>query len=461
MIVYPKTRTPYKAGHLFESTYPLSSPAKISPFLHRNQLLPTLAQSQDDYSLQHHLPRPSPTLANFDQPEHVNRGASKFCGPRRPAEPSPVLYAHLDATETSFEAVDLATTTYQHILARPAYARRAALTSRISHFWPLVLEESPVEIDQHIQPSDSALFASSLLSLHVDRFEVPTDSANLPASLAKLASTAAQEEDADVTSLVRGERMGEPRSLLFRFEFAPNEHFEDHVLEKRFWHRKAKSGWSGRVSEPVRIHWKKGRDLTDGLTDAACDLYEAQQASGKTSGDDAKSLPQYQALLDEVDASTEGGLSFFSWFGYRGPWVSAEESGEASGDTGGASGKGKSKAPADENTADDATDPTPASEIFPDGEDVALALAEDVWPNALRYFMAAQEEGNDGEDDDDEVEGLSEGSFDEAEMMEEMDASDEEQAAGVDEGRENMEMLRGLARKNGDEVGRPSKKRKA
>lgn len=301
----------------------------------------------------------------------------------------------------------------------------------------------------------------------VDRFQVPSAVPSTPAALGSLASIAQSETEKTTFAEMLHERasdIGEPRSLLFRFEFTENEYFEDRVLEKRFWYRRAKSGWSGRVSVPVRIRWRKGKDLTDGLNDAACDLYDAQVKMGET-GDDmdkVKEQPEYKRLMAKVEASTEGSMSFFTWFGYRGPWIGEKESTaffqeaatnasnkDGEHDDGKSKSKGRGKVETDEEDADEFDDdPTPATEIFPDGEDLAIALAEDVWPSALRYFGAAQE---DQELDD---EDMSAGSFDEDEMIEEMEGLEDEGAA-------NMEQIKNLAGRAKSKDGPPSKKRKA
>ena len=140
----------------------------------------------------------------------------------------------------------------QYELTKPLYTKRAAAITKIPSFWALVLEQAPPEIDQFIQPSDSRIFGESLLNLTVTRPE-------LDASDAKDAS---------------------PRSLKIRFEFKENEDFEDTVLEKEFWYRRAKDGGVGLVSEPVKVHWKKGRGLTGGLGVAAGELWGARKKGG-------------------------------------------------------------------------------------------------------------------------------------------------------------------------------------
>lgn len=85
-----------------------------------------------------------------------------------------------------------------------------------------------------MQPADNAMLLPSLTSLSVSHFDMIA---------------------------------GDPRSVAITWAFADNEHFEDRVLEKKFWHRRGSGGWTGLVSEPVPIRWNKGTHLTGGLLD--------------------------------------------------------------------------------------------------------------------------------------------------------------------------------------------------
>ena len=120
----------------------------------------------------------------------------------------------------------------QYELSQAAYARRAEAVAKIPTFWPLVLEQAPPEIDSLITPEDSRILAE-LSNITVTRPEI------------------------------EGGKKGHPRSVSIRFEFNPNDAFEDKVLEKHFHYRRANDGWVGLVSEPVKINWKKGQDLTE------------------------------------------------------------------------------------------------------------------------------------------------------------------------------------------------------
>lgn len=259
----------------------------------------------------------------------------------------------------------------QYALSKPLYARRAELVAKIPNFWPLALEQAPIDIDEYIQPSDSALLMSSLKSLSVRRFELDED-----------------------------EKKGDPRSIAIRFEFAENEHFEDTVLEKKFWWRQNKDGYTGLVSEPVPIKWKPGKDLTEGLLDLAKAVYDEQVALPKRDKKDKKTkvplTEKQKALKEKMDQTGMGGVSFFAWFGYIGEYITAEESKQAIEEEREERRKRKAGEPVpkkddeDEEMADEDDDEEDELEenldIFPMGDAVAMAIADDLWPGAIKYF---------------------------------------------------------------------------
>lgn len=254
------------------------------------------------------------------------------------------------------------------VASRPLYEKREKLVAKIPNFWPLVLEQAPPEIDEYIQPSDSALLLSSLTSLTVTHFEIEGDAA------------------------------GDPRSVSIKWEFSENDYFEDRVLEKKFWNRHAEDGWSGLVSEPVEIRWKKDKDLTGGLLALVKRVWdEEQQQTPKAGESDGKKktkgaselTPNQKALKAKMEESGLGGLSFFAWFGFRGRRISAEEdrrAREKQKERRKLRQEGKPVEPEAEEEEDDDDDDLEALEIFPDGESLAVAIVEDVWPGAIRYF---------------------------------------------------------------------------
>ncbi|OAL04362.1 hypothetical protein IQ06DRAFT_214165 [Phaeosphaeriaceae sp. SRC1lsM3a] len=318
------------------------------------------------------------------------------------AESEEVLMARfeeLSVLETEFEDVELEIIRKSEALHAPLYKKRADFFTKIPHFWSLVFEQAPPEIDNFIQPSDSKVFAECLDTFEVSRFEL---------------------EDPK----------GSPRSFSLKFGFKDNEYFEDKTIEKKFWFRKSKD-WAGLVSEPVLIHWKKGKDLTGGLTDAAYKLSEARKKLGTDTSDMAArkketELPEYKNLVKKIETSMESSISFFGLFafvsGYR--WISAEESEKAEKEDKARVEKikrGESIKEDDEDDEDDSTDYQEV-EVFPGGDEVVTIIAEDMWPNAIKYYKATFEEEEDDEDLSDlDVEGMDS----DADPMEEDDSDDE------------------------------------
>jgi len=297
---------------------------------------------------------------------------------------SPISYEDLAAIEDDFAEVDDEILRKQYELSKPLFAKRNDAISKIPNFWPLVMEQAPLEIEEYIKSADSAIFGEHLVNLSVIRPEI---------------------EDG---------KYGSPKSVSIKFEFSKNDHFSDETLEKHCWYRRTSDGWSGLVSEPVKIHWKKDKDLTDGLTDAAVALFEARRKVGDMS---ATGLPEYKALEKKVENWNGGNTSFFTWFGWVSSqrFVSAEESEKA--DKVYAARKdarkrgektGVTEAPRDEDEDDEQQDDS-AVEVHQAGEEIAYTITDDIWPNAIKFFTQAQEDeamsDADMEDLDDEDAG--------------------------------------------------------
>ncbi|KAH6648992.1 NAP family protein [Truncatella angustata] len=300
-------------------------------------------------------------------------------------EESNVTYEQLADIEREFEDVELEITRQQAVMTKSLYEKRQKTVADIANFWPLVFENPPQEVDQYIQVTDSEVIASSLKSFWVSRFEVEDGS------------------------------KGDPRSISIKFEFKENEYFEDTILEKKFWYRQSKDdNFAGLVSEPVPIKWKPKKDLTDGLLDMAVTVYEQEKKSGKTGIPKTKDFtPEQKALQKKIQSTGMGGISFFAFFGYRGYPVSAEEDKEARQKEqeqrrlrteGKATDEDEDEIPdlveADEDEGDEEI-----LEIFTDGEELAIAIAEDLWPSAIKYFTNAQEQDGLSELDFEELEG--------------------------------------------------------
>ena len=244
----------------------------------------------------------------------------------------------------------------EHAL-KSLYTQRATLLSRVPAFWSTVFLSPPEEI-QSLYSSVDMGWLSAIQNFSVERYDI------------------------------RSELEGEPRSLRFIFEFdtSKNEIFEDTRVEKVFEYKSGPEGGPGNlVSKAVPLRWKKskkgkGGDPTSGLLDAAVELEKAEAALGEeVDPGEREGLWQYEKLREKIEKAEEEDAeepSFLSWFGFRGAVGEREKKVAES-----ANGKGE-----DEEDSDDEDEGMLDVEIFPAGEEVAIALAEDLWPNVMDYF---------------------------------------------------------------------------
>jgi hypothetical protein len=158
-----------------------------------------------------------------------------------------------------------------------------------------------------------------------------------------------------------------------------NEYFEDTVLEKKFWYRRAKDGWQGLVSEPVGIQWKEGRDLTSGLLSLVSKAYSSSSSSKDVTA-------EQKDLAKKIENTGMGGLSFFAWFGFIGRRITAEENAAAIEEEKKRRANGAKIEVEGEGDDMEDLELDMSLEIFPDGEELALAFADDLWPGAIKYF---------------------------------------------------------------------------
>ena len=252
---------------------------------------------------------------------------------------------------------------------KPLHLRRQDILSKLPTFWPSLFENAPESVAEHVHPSDLAILAS-LKSLYVDRFEI------------------------------KSETSGQPQSLRFTFEFGKNVYFEDEKLVKDFRYRDYNDGGlCGMISEPVPIKWKSKKvDPTKGLLDEAHALYGSEKAcrvkKGKSVIDlvEREGLWQYEKLrskMEELDNDPDFvSPSFFNWFGYRGiqPPVAPVGVKKTNGETESGIEHQTGKVDDEEEEDDDDAGGLLDVEIAPEGEQLAIALAEDMWPNIINYY---------------------------------------------------------------------------
>lgn len=239
---------------------------------------------------------------------------------------------------------------------RELYTKRQTSIAKIPKFWPTVLANGPEEL-QEVFVVDDVPFLEALKSMKVERPGIKT------------------------------EAEGEPRSLKFTFHFDKNDLFEDKVITKTFEFRAGEDG-GALVSTPVTFKWtdqakKKG---VNQLLDLAHDLWKAERAftSGAVDAKERENLWQCQKLKEALEKVMDSGdgLGFLNWFGYRGLAAATAVQAE------------------DDQEQTDMPDEVEDLEIFPDGDDIAMVLAEELWPNVMDYFVRAQEDSDDDDMDD-------------------------------------------------------------
>ncbi|KAI1344802.1 hypothetical protein F5Y15DRAFT_410498 [Xylariaceae sp. FL0016] len=312
----------------------------------------------------------------------------------------------LQLHDAAISDVDMEITAKQYLMTRDIFAARQKTIEKIPSFWAVTLDNASTELEAAVTNSDLEVFTNCLTAIEVVRPEVPASAKTTDVGL---------------------DKFGEPRTLTIRFYFKENEWFSDSLLEKTLYFRYGKDGTTGLVSEPVKINWKPGKDLTQGLTDLALAFWQAQKATPSQQLDSvltneqrhardaaAKEMPAYKELAKKVDENVEGLISFFNFFSYRGRWISAAEHAAARADKVAkrqAALAGQEVKEDDEDEDDDDEDFTEeAVETFPAGHEVAVTIAEDIYPNAIEYFMGNTIDSDidlddDDDDEDEEMEG--------------------------------------------------------
>ncbi|KAI0535414.1 hypothetical protein GGR58DRAFT_443422 [Xylaria digitata] len=318
-------------------------------------------------------------------------------------DPQTIKELHL--FEAAISDVDTEVTAKQYLMSRDIFAARQKTIAKIPSFWAVTFDNAATELEAAVTPADLEVFSAALTSVEVTRPEIPAS---------------AKPSDLGL------DKFGEPRSLQFTFRFGDNEWFSDKELTKTFYFRYGKDGSAGLVSEPIKINWKSpAKDLTQGLSDAALAFWNAQKADASQKLDGvlandarhardaaAKELPEYKSLAKQLENNVEGALSFFNFFSYRGRWISAAEHVEAKAELLAkrkAAQAGQEMEEDDDDDDDDEDFTEEAVETFPAGHEVAVTIAEDIFPNAIDYFMGntidSDIEIDEDDDEDEEMEG--------------------------------------------------------
>ncbi|KAF3206659.1 hypothetical protein TWF679_008703 [Orbilia oligospora] len=280
-----------------------------------------------------------------------------FVGPK-PVE----AFGALGDLELEFEKAEIEVLKYQIKTTAPLYERRNPLTSQIPGFWPTVLEATP-DFDQHVTPKDVPAFAT-ITSLNIIR---PNPE--------------------------------EPRDFIIEigFDKERNQWFEDEVIRKQFWWRGVEGVWSGLVSEPVEVRWKDNKDLSDGETRRVYEEWKAkkEEKEGKGKGKGKATSSKGKGKGKETTTSTKSGgeekkkekkasleerlkggqPSFFTWFAWVGRGTEWGIDGNPVEDV--------EKEDEDEDEDED----DQGNDLFNHGDELALTIADDIYPNAIKYFL--------------------------------------------------------------------------
>jgi hypothetical protein len=315
-------------------------------------------------------------------------------------EIDPVALKELELIDADLSDIDTEVMARKVLQLAPVLEKRQHTIAKIPGFWATVFDNAAVELEAAITPLDTEIFAKALIGLEVLRPEIPAGVTHLDSGLNKF---------------------GEPRSVTINFHFKENEWFSDSVLSKTLYFRATHDGSNGLSSDPIKINWKAGKDVTEGLTDAAYALWAAQKQNPSQGIDadltkearkardaQAKQLPEYKALVALLEQKVQGAISFFNFFSYRGRWTSAAESKAAIAKV--AARRAAAHAGQAEDEDDDEEDEDEMAEedaeTFPPGHEVAVSIAEDIWPDAIDYFFADTIDSELGDEDSDEDEDV-------------------------------------------------------
>ena len=108
-------------------------------------------------------------------------------------------------------------------------------------------------------------------------------------------------------------------------------------------------------------------------------MLRLEQARGHTR-DDIRATDEFKALVEKIERTPQDAISIFGLFGFRGHHVGAEESRAA------LATKQQKEGVEPLEEVDKEPPALPDTEIYPHGEEVAVAFSEDLYPGATHYF---------------------------------------------------------------------------
>lgn len=227
-----------------------------------------------------------------------------------------------------------------YIKSEPIYKDRASTIKQIPGFWSKVLQSDdvPAAVESAIHACDIPVL-DFLTAIEITRYEVDKDP-----------------------------ERGDPRSFTIIFEFSPNEFFVDRTLEKTFRYSGNQDSATGLASEAVELSYSdtpQGTELAECVARSESFFAFFKYCCRSVTTGQSKSSRHME------DGSLDGACDLDSSFPKTQPK-------DFDGDLESMLQRNSSPNDDDNNLL--------ATEGFPPGEDIAIAISEDLYPNALKYF---------------------------------------------------------------------------
>ena len=225
-----------------------------------------------------------------------------------------------------------------YIKSKPIYKDRASLIKQVPGFWSKVLQSDdvPAAIESAIHPCDIPVL-DFLKAIEVTRYEVDKDP-----------------------------ERGDPRSFTITLEFDPNGFFADRTLEKTFSYCANQDSAAGLATEAVEVSYSEtpqGTELADCV--ARSESFFAFFKYRYRSVTNAKSSGHLEDCLTNVDRELDNSLLKTEPKVLDGDLESMLQ---------------RMSSPEDDE------DSLLGTEALPPGEEIAIAISEDLYLNALKYF---------------------------------------------------------------------------
>ena len=225
-----------------------------------------------------------------------------------------------------------------YINSKPIYKDRANLIEQVPGFWSKVLQSDdvPAAIESAIHACDVPVL-EFLRAIEVTRYEVDKDA-----------------------------ERGDPRSFKITLEFSPNEFIVDRTLEKIFKYGGIQDSATGLASETVKVNYSEtpqGAELAESVARSESVFAFFRYRCGSVTRGNPNGHMKKRSLNGECEVDSS--LLETEPKAFDGDLESMLQ---------------RMSPPNDDEHG------LLATEAFPPAEDIAIAISEDLYPNALKYF---------------------------------------------------------------------------